>query len=116
MIKQLGFVATALAAGMAMFGGAASATSISVAGHPIDHNDQLGLANVENLDALHNVNVVGGVCDNDINVLGVQVPVRDVAEGIDVPVLSPGEHEAEAATPDNCASGAISDGGTAQDN
>ncbi|MEV6627379.1 hypothetical protein AB0M83_33180 [Amycolatopsis sp. NPDC051106] len=116
MIKQLGFVATALAAGMAIIGGSASATSLTVAGHPIDHNDQVGLGNVQNLDAVHNLNVVGGVCDNNVNVLGVQVPVRDVAEGVGVPVLSPGEHDAEGETPYNCAAGDIQDGGTVQDN
>ncbi|MEU7791494.1 MULTISPECIES: hypothetical protein [unclassified Amycolatopsis] len=116
MIKQLGFVATALAAGMAVLGGSASATGITVAGHPVDHSDQIGLGNVQNLDAVHNLNVVGGVCDDNVNVLGVQVPVRDVAEGIDVPVLSPGEHDAEGATPNNCSAGEIADGGTAQGN
>ncbi|MEV7095104.1 hypothetical protein AB0M80_19920 [Amycolatopsis sp. NPDC051045] len=117
MIKQLGFVATALAAGMAVFGGSASATNVSVAGHPVDSTDQFGLVgNVQNLDAVHNLNVVGGVCDNDINVLGVQVPIHDSLNGIGVPVLSPGAHEAEGQNPDNCAAGEIADGGTAQGN
>jgi hypothetical protein len=116
VIKQLGFVATALAAGMAIIGGSASATSLTVAGHPVDHNDQVGLGNVQNLDAVHNLNVVGGVCDNNVNVLGVQVPVRDVAEGVGVPVLSPGAHDAEGESPYNCAAGDIQDGGTVQDN
>ncbi|MFI9452723.1 hypothetical protein [Amycolatopsis sp. NPDC052450] len=116
MIKQFGFVATALAAGMAIVGGTASAAGTAVEDYPVDHNGQLGFANVQNLDAVHNLNVVGGVCDNNVNVLGVQVPVRDVAEGIAVPVLSPGATEAEGATPDNCASGIIEDGGTLQGN
>ncbi|SEF19576.1 hypothetical protein SAMN05421837_10116 [Amycolatopsis pretoriensis] len=116
MIKQLGFVATALAAGMAVLGGSASAAGVTVAGHPIDHSDQVGLANVQNLDAVHNLDAVAGVCDDNVNVLGVQVPVQHVAEGVGVPVLSPGEHEADGKSPFNCASGAISDGGTAQDN
>ncbi|MEV5717112.1 hypothetical protein AB0L41_24755 [Amycolatopsis mediterranei] len=114
MIKQLGFVATALAAGLAAFGGSASATTVTVSGHPVDQSEQFGLANVQSLDALHNVNVVGGVCDDDVNVLGVQVPLHEVANGIDVPILSPGAHEAEGSTPSNCASGSIADGGTAQ--
>ncbi|WET81002.1 hypothetical protein P3102_07135 [Amycolatopsis sp. QT-25] len=118
MIKQLGFVATALAAGMAIVGGTASAAGTTVADYPhsIDHNDQLGLANLQNLDVIHNLNVVAGVCDNNVNVLGVQVPIRDVAEGIAIPVLSPGATEAEGTTPDNCASGLIQDGGTLQGN
>ena len=117
MIKQLGFVATALAAGMAVLGGSASATNVSVAGHPVDTTDQFGLVgNVQNLDAVHNLNVVGGVCDDNVNVLGVQVPIHDTANGIGVPVLSPGESEAEGENPDNCAAGEIADGGTAQGN
>ena len=115
MIKQLGFVATTLAAGMAVLGGSASAANVSVAGHPVDSSDQFGLiGNVQNLDLVHNLNVVGGVCDNNINVLGVQVPVEDVANGLNVPVLSPGSSEAIGATPENCASSDNADGGTLQ--
>ncbi|MEV6830076.1 hypothetical protein [Amycolatopsis sp. NPDC051102] len=117
MIKQIGFVATALAAGMAVLGGSASATNVTVAGHPVDSTDQFGLVgNVQNLDAVHNLNVVGGVCDNDINVLGVQVPLHDTANGIGIPVLSAGDHSAEGESPDNCAAGEIADGGTTQGN
>jgi hypothetical protein len=111
VIKQLGFVATALAAGLAAFGGSASATTVNA---PADQSEQYGVANVQNLDAVHNLSAAVGVCENNINVLGVQVPLHDVAEGIDIPVLSPGAHEAEGATPSNCASGTIADGGTAQ--
>ncbi|MGW4395097.1 hypothetical protein ACWEHA_07390 [Amycolatopsis nivea] len=111
MIKQLGFVATALAAGMAVLGGSASAAEGTATGDPVD---QVGLGNVHNLDAVHNLNLVGGVCDNNVNVLGVQVPVRDVAQGINVPVLSPGESEAAGKSPYNCASGTIVDGGSGQ--
>ncbi|WP_409186619.1 hypothetical protein F9C11_21245 [Amycolatopsis sp. VS8301801F10] len=114
MIKQLGFVAAALAAGMAIAGGTASASGVAVSDHPGVDDGQAGLANVQNLDAVHNLNLVGGVCDNDVNVLGVQVPVRHVADGVNVPVLSPGENEAEGKTPHNCASGTIVDGGSAQ--
>jgi hypothetical protein len=114
VIKQLGFVATALAAGMAIVGGSASATEVSVAGHPIDQSDQLGLGNLSSLDAVHNVNVVGGVCEDDINVLLVQVPLHDVVEGVGVPVLSPGWHEAVGETPSSCTGGGIANGGTAQ--
>jgi hypothetical protein len=71
---------------------------------------------VNNLDVAHNVNAVVGACDNNVNVLGVQVPVRDVANGIGVPILSPGASKASGENPYNCASGSIADGGTAQDN
>ncbi|OAP21797.1 hypothetical protein [Amycolatopsis sp. M39] len=114
MIKQLGFVATALAAGMAVLGGSASAAGVSVSGPPAGPDGQVGLGNVQNLDAVHNLNLVGGVCGNDVNVLGVQVPVRHVAQGINVPVLSPGENEAAGKAPYNCASGTVVDGGSAQ--
>ncbi|WP_116205594.1 hypothetical protein [Amycolatopsis circi] len=117
MIKQLGFVATALAAGMAIVGGSASAAGAAGAGGPDGHGHgggQVGLGNVHNLDAVHNLNLVGGVCDNNVNVLGVQVPVRDVAQGLNVPVLSPGENGAAGKTPYNCASGTIVDGGSDQ--
>ena len=63
---------------------------------------------------MHNLNLVGGVCDDEVNVLGVQVPVHDSLNGIGVPVLSPGEHTAEGASPENCAGGGIADGGTTQ--
>ena len=68
------------------------------------------------MDVLHNVNANAGVCDNNVNVLGVQVPVEDVANGVGVPILSPGEHDAEGATPYNCASASLDDGGSVQDN
>ncbi|MEU3622845.1 hypothetical protein AB0E54_10570 [Amycolatopsis coloradensis] len=116
MIKQLGFVATALAAGMAIAGGSASAAGVTVAGEPVDHNGQVGLANLQNLDVVHNLNAVVGVCDNNVNVLGVQVPIQNSLNGIGVPILSPGETEAEGANPDNCAGGGIVDGGTIQEN
>jgi hypothetical protein len=100
VIKQLGIVATALAAGLAAFGGVASATSVTVAGQPVDKTDQFGLLNLHDLDTLHSVNVVGSACDDEVNVLGVQVPLHDV-----------GQFDGES--PDNCAGGTISDGGTA---
>ena len=122
MLKKVGFVTAGVAAGMVMLSGFASAESTD---GPADYgygygsdegNDQVGLVNVNNVDALHNVNVNAGVCDNNINVLGVQVPIEDVANGIGVPILSPGEHDAEAASPDNCASASLEDGGSVQDN
>ncbi len=116
MLKQLIVGAAAIAAGVIPFAGTASADTT---GHPHgghgDGGDQIGLLNVTNLDALHNVNVNGGLCDNNINVLGVQVPLEDIANGVGVPILSPGSNDAVGVTPDNCASSAITDGGTVQD-
>ncbi|WP_410651374.1 hypothetical protein [Amycolatopsis sp. cmx-4-54] len=115
MLKKIGFVAATMAAGAILSGGIASAdTSDDHDG--FDHSGQLGLVNVNNIDALHNVNGTLGLCGNDVNVLGVQVPIRDSLNGIGVPILSPGAHEAEGSSPYNCAAGAITDGGTVQDN
>ncbi|MEV4054805.1 hypothetical protein AB0J55_26710 [Amycolatopsis sp. NPDC049688] len=99
MIKQLGFVATALAAGLAAFGGSASATGIAAATHPVGQDDQFGPANVQSLDAVHHLDVVGGACDETVNVLVVQVPLHHVAAG---------------ASPENCAGTGASAGGAAQ--
>jgi hypothetical protein len=118
VFKKIALVAAVTAAGMALFGGMASATTWSNT-DTLGHNGlvgQVGLANLNNLDALHNVNVNPGVCDNDINVLGVQVPVRDVANGIGIPVLTAGRSTAAGDDAHSCASGTIVDGGTGQAN
>jgi hypothetical protein len=114
VLKQIVVGAAAIAASIVPFSGVASADS----DHPFtghrDGEDEIGLVNATNVDVLHNVNVNGGVCDNNINVLGVQVPIEDVANGIGVPIASPGSSDAVGATPDNCASSSTSDGGTVQ--
>jgi hypothetical protein len=122
MLKKIGLVAAVAAAGMVLFGGMASATEShgsyghdgTTAGNSGLAN-QVGLVNLNNLDVLHNVNAVVGLCKDNINVLGVQVPVQDVADGLNIPILSPGQNEA-VGTPDSCAAGAINDGGTDQSN
>ncbi|MEV7097905.1 hypothetical protein AB0M80_34155 [Amycolatopsis sp. NPDC051045] len=115
MLKKVGFVTAAMAAGAFLAGGVAVAdTPGGFDHHDGGHTGQLGLLNLNNTDVLHNVNAVLGVCDNDINVLGVQVPIHDSLNGIGVPILSPGEHEASGESPYNCASGGIADGGTSQ--
>ena len=112
MLKQFIVGAAAIAAGVIPFSGVAAADDgYTYAG---EGDGEIGLVNVNNVDALHNVNANVGVCDNNINVLGVQVPVEDVANGVGVPVLSPGASDAEGATPENCASSDTSDGGTVQ--
>jgi hypothetical protein len=115
VLKKMGFVAVSAAAGMLLLGGVASAGESH---HYRDGDDdhQVGLVNVNNLDALHNVNAVVGACKDNVNVLGVQVPVQDALKGIGVPILSPGSHEASGEDPMNCASGGVADGGTSQDN
>jgi hypothetical protein len=119
LLKKFGFVATGVVAGMALFGGMASAGQPDEdAGYQVTHDEsgQGGLVNLSNLDAVHSLNAAVGLCDNEVNVLGVQVPVRDIANGIGVPVLSPGVHKAEGQSPYNCASGGADDAGTSQDN
>jgi hypothetical protein len=122
MIKKIGFVAAGVFAGMSMLGGLANAEGLHVGQFPGGEGDenQTGVLNVNNVDVLHNVNVTAGVCDNNINVLGVQVPIQDTLNGLDVPILSPvgpgGENEAVGATPENCAVSAAEDGGTVQSN
>lgn len=120
MLKKIGFVGAVAAAGMVMFGGMASAQGSVGVGYQGADGDgdggQVGLVNLNNVDVAHNVNGTVGVCGNDVNVLGVQVPVRNALNGIGVPVLSPGEHEASGLSPYNCASGGITDGGSSQDN
>jgi hypothetical protein len=116
MMKKIVGVTAGVAAGMVMLSGFASATPTDRPYGDDDGNNQVGLVNLNNVDVLHNVNANLGVCDNNVNVLGVQVPVEDVANGIGVPILSPGEHDAEGATPYNCASASLDDGGSVQDN
>ncbi|MGW3992463.1 hypothetical protein [Amycolatopsis sp. NPDC004772] len=114
MLKKVGIVAAAMAAGAFMAGGVAAADTPFDHDHHGGHTGQLGLLNLNNTDVLHNVNAVVGVCDNNVNVLGVQVPIQNSLNGIGVPILSPGEHEASGENPENCASGGIADGGTSQ--
>ncbi|WP_206789023.1 hypothetical protein [Amycolatopsis sp. MtRt-6] len=113
MLKKIGFVAAAMAAGAFVTGGIAAAGTPDE-DHGWDHTGQVGLANLNNTDVLHNVQGTLGFCENNVNVLGVQVPIHDSLNGIGVPILSPGEHEASGESPYNCASGGIADGGTSQ--
>jgi hypothetical protein len=123
MLKKIGFVTAGVAAGMVMLSGFAAAEGNTADGqHPHGHGygdssegDQVGLVNLDNVDVLHNVNVNAGVCGNDVNVLGVQVPIRQSLNGIGIPILSPGENEVEGAAPYNCASASLDDGGSVQD-
>ncbi len=117
MLKKAAFVTAGVAAGMMMLSGFAAAEGPHHPGwgYGDEDGDQIGLVNVNNVDVLHNVNANAGVCDNNVNVLGVQVPIEDVANGVGVPILSPGEHDAEAAAPYNCASASLDDGGSVQD-
>jgi hypothetical protein len=111
MLKKIAAVTGAVAAGALLFGGVASAQ-----GPGSDWSGQAGLLNLNNTSLLHNVNAVVGLCDNNVNVLGVQVPIHNSLNGLGVPILSPGEHTATGTSPENCAAGGIADGGTSQGN
>ncbi|MDS0140715.1 MULTISPECIES: hypothetical protein [unclassified Amycolatopsis] len=124
MLKKIGFVTATAAAGAFLAGGIAAADTPEGHHHHghhqshqyggYDYTGQVGLVNLNNTDVLHNVNGTLGVCGNNVNVLGVQVPVQHSLNGIGVPILSPGSHEASGENPENCASSALSDGGTSQ--
>lgn len=118
MLKKIGFVTAGMAAGMVMMSGFASAESTDVPGLTggNDGNNQVGLINANNTSILHNTNVNVGLCDNNINALGVQVPIEDTLNGLGVPILSPGENSAVGANPESCATATIQDGGSVQDN
>ena len=113
MLKKIGLVTAGVAAGLVMMSGFASAETADFPGLG-ESDSQVGLLNLNNLDLLHNVNANLGLCDNNVNVLGVQVPIHDSLNGIGVPILSPGSHEASGESPYNCAAGGLSDGGTSQ--
>ncbi len=94
MLKKAAFVAAA-SAGLMMLGSPAFAGGGGYDEGP--HNGQAGLVNVN--DVLNDNNV--GVCDNKVNVLGVQA--TDALNGIGLPLLSPGAPtEAENKAPDVC--------------
>jgi hypothetical protein len=109
MMKKIAAVTGAVAAGVLLFGGVASAQ-----GPDTGNTGQVGLLNLNNTDILHNLNLVLGICDNPINVIGVQVPIHNSLNGLGVPILSPGNNQAIGSTPESCAAGGIADGGTQQ--
>ncbi len=115
MLKKIGIVAAAIAAGALLGGGVASADT-PTGHHGDDYSGQVGLINLNNLDLLHNVNANLGLCDNAVNVLGVQVPVHNSLNGIGIPILSPGQHHATGSNPQSCAAGGIASGGSIQHN
>ncbi|GHG14112.1 MULTISPECIES: hypothetical protein [Amycolatopsis] len=98
MLKKIFVVTTALGAGAFLAGGVAAADTA------YDSTGQFSLLNLNNTDALHNVSGTVGFCDNNVNVLGVQVPVQDVANGLG----------GEGRNPDNCAGTGQADGGSGQ--
>jgi len=113
VLKEILAGAAAVAAGVIPLSGVASADE-GYAYQGDESISQLGLANVQNIDVLHNVHANVGFCDNNVNVLGVQVPVHESLNGIGIPILSPGSSEATGVAPSNCASSEFETGGTVQ--
>ncbi|GAB3443947.1 hypothetical protein [Actinophytocola sediminis] len=116
MLQKLIVGTAAIAAGMVSFGGIASASDAGSVSDDRDEVTQVGLVNVNNVHVLNNVNVVGGLCELNAGVLGVQVSAEEVANGVVAPVASPGSSDAIGVKPMNCASGTLTIGGTVQDN
>ncbi|WP_167481490.1 MULTISPECIES: hypothetical protein [Amycolatopsis] len=96
MLKKSAIVAAA-AAGFMMIGSPAFATQ---GGGWDDGGDtgQLGLVNVD--DVLNDNNI--GVCDNNVNVLAVQVEDTLNGFGVSVPILSGATHTEGGDTSDVC--------------
>lgn len=116
MLKKVGFAAFAVAAGATLFAGTATASASEYGHHAGGDTDQVGLANLNNTDLAHNVNVTPGICNDNVNVLGVQVPVQHAGNGLNVPILSPGHNAGVGANPSNCAASSLIDGGSSQSN
>ncbi|MBK1783901.1 hypothetical protein [Prauserella cavernicola] len=96
MIKKAAFVA-ATAAGLMMLGGTAFASQATAGDE--DVTSQIGLVNTG--DVLDTV----GVCDNNVNVLGVQVTDILNGSGLAAPLVSPaGVATNGTASPEICAS------------
>ncbi|AIJ23439.1 MULTISPECIES: hypothetical protein [Amycolatopsis methanolica group] len=95
MLKKSAIVAAA-AAGFMMIGSPAFATQ--GAWDEGGDTGQLGLLNVDDVANDNNV----GVCDNNVNVLGVQV--ADALEGVGatVPILSGASDAQSGDAPDTC--------------
>ncbi|WP_158883474.1 hypothetical protein [Amycolatopsis anabasis] len=120
MLKKVGIVGAVMAASAFFFGGMASASPAQQDDYPnssvSDEAEQSGVLNLNNTDVLHNVDAVLGVCDNNINIIAIQAYLEDVLNNPQIPILSKGTNKAKDQDPENCASGGIKDGGTAQGN
>jgi hypothetical protein len=81
-------------------------------GAPDEDFEQDDALNKSNLGVPPDPTLALGPCGNDI----VQVPVEDLANGVDVPVRSPGESEAAGQAPEICASNRQLTGGSVQGN
>jgi hypothetical protein len=77
MLKKTGLVAVA-AAGLLMLGAPAFAGD-GDHDHGVNnaHNGQVGLINLNDIDILKdiNLNVVAGVCGNNVGILGLALPI-----------------------------------------
>ena len=125
MIKKIGAALALAAAGVALTGGVASATTTPLGhdhgyghmpGYGHGHHSQGILSDdLNNIDILHNVNVSPGLCDDNVNVLGVQVPVQHSLDGLALPLLSPGADTSAGEGPYVCSASSVA-GDSAQGN
>jgi hypothetical protein len=76
VLKKAGVIAAA-AAGILMLGAPAFAGQAHHRDVNSAHNGQVGLVNLNDIDILKdiNVNLIAGVCGNNVGVLGAAVPV-----------------------------------------
>ncbi|MEV6824504.1 hypothetical protein [Amycolatopsis sp. NPDC051102] len=81
MLRKIGLVTAALAAGAFSAGGVAAADTQDT----YTTDDQVGLINLGGTDALHSVEGAVGFCDNAFNILIVQVPLHHVGNVGEVP-------------------------------
>jgi hypothetical protein len=113
VLKKIGFVAAATAAGLAMMGGVATADPNGARGDEPEDGGlyQVGLLTLNNTDVLHNVNLQAGLCD-----LVHLVDVKDILDNPTIPILTPGDTATANESDDTCAEGSLADGGGSQDN
>jgi hypothetical protein len=58
---------------------------------------------LNNLNGLRDVRAVVGLCRDGSNVLGVQVPIQHIANGLNTPILRPGNPDDSGVPPQGCA-------------
>lgn len=110
MLKRFGLAAGA-AVGMVL-GGASGSQALAEGG--TEETGQVGLANLNNVDVLHQFDFLFGFCDQNINVLIVQVPVQDSLNGVASGLGTPGGIEATGDVQDSCVTEGITNQGSSQ--
>ncbi|HEX6340927.1 hypothetical protein [Umezawaea sp.] len=124
MFKKIGAVVVTAAAGMGVMGGVASASTdfcgdYCLAEDPADRAENIGpeyhyragLVFVNGEDVVRSTSFSNAFCGNDVDAAGVRSPAGDAVDGVDFPVMAPGQHQPVNASPDFCSvSGTIDQG------